>query len=45
MAPPKGAEALLETLRDCRLVTLAECGHAMMAEAPDAVLNALREFL
>ena len=44
MAPPKGAQALIETLRDKRVVTLAGCGHAMMAEQPDAVLDALKEF-
>jgi pimeloyl-ACP methyl ester carboxylesterase len=27
------------------VLTLPGCGHAMMAEAPDAVLDALREFL
>ena len=29
----------------CAVVTLPDCGHAMMAEAPDAVLDALRAFL
>ena len=28
-----------------RVVTLPECGHSMMAEAPDGVLDALRIFL
>lgn len=45
MAPPKSAEALLEALRAARVVTLAECGHAMMAEQPDAVLDALRKWM
>jgi pimeloyl-ACP methyl ester carboxylesterase len=45
MAPPKSAQALLATLRDPRVVTLPDCGHAMMAEQPDAVLDALRAFL
>ena len=45
MAPPKAAQALLDTLSDPHLVTLSECGHAMMAEQPDAVLDALRRFL
>jgi len=26
-------------------VTIPECGHSMMAEAPDVVLDALREFI
>jgi pimeloyl-ACP methyl ester carboxylesterase len=45
MAPPKSAEALVETLRDRQVVTLPACGHAMMAEQPDAVLDALRAFM
>jgi pimeloyl-ACP methyl ester carboxylesterase len=45
MAPVKGAQALLGALADKRTVTLARTGHAMMAEQPDAVLDALREFL
>lgn len=45
MAPPKAAAALLEALAHPRVLTLPGSGHAMMAEAPDAVLDALREFL
>jgi len=45
MAPPKSAQALIETLRDPRVVRLDDCGHAMMAEQPDAVLDSLRAFL
>jgi pimeloyl-ACP methyl ester carboxylesterase len=45
MAPPKFAPALVGALADVRVVTLSECGHAMMSEQPDAVLDALREFL
>ena len=45
MAPPKSAQALIDTLREPCIVTLPECGHAMMAEQPDAVLDALRAFL
>lgn len=45
MAPAKSAEALIARLRDKRVITLAESGHAMMAEQPDAVLDALREFV
>ena len=44
MAPAKSAAALCEALVDCRVVTLAGAGHAMMAEQPDAVLDALRAF-
>jgi pimeloyl-ACP methyl ester carboxylesterase len=45
MAPMKGAQALLGALADKRVVTLPNTGHAMMAEQPDAVLDALRAFL
>jgi pimeloyl-ACP methyl ester carboxylesterase len=45
MAPPKNSQALVAALRDPRVVMLPECGHAMMAEQPDAVLDALRGFL
>jgi pimeloyl-ACP methyl ester carboxylesterase len=45
MAPAKNATALLEALRDKRVLTIPDCGHSLMTEAPDAVLDALREFL
>ena len=45
MAPPKAAQALLAALADARSITLPGTGHAMMAEEPDAVLDALRDFL
>jgi pimeloyl-ACP methyl ester carboxylesterase len=45
MTPVKGARALLDTLPGVRAVTLQGAGHALMAEQPDAVLDALRAFL
>ena len=45
MAPPKAARELIGALAEKRVVTLADCGHAMMAEQPDAVLDALAGFL
>jgi len=45
MAPPKAAQALTGALADVRVVTLSGCGHSMTSEQPDAVLDALREFL
>ena len=45
MTPPKGAQALLAAFADKRTVTLQRTGHSMMAEQPDAVLDALRAFL
>jgi pimeloyl-ACP methyl ester carboxylesterase len=44
MAPPASAALLTEALADKRVVTLAGCGHSLMAEAPGAVLDALRAF-
>jgi pimeloyl-ACP methyl ester carboxylesterase len=44
MAPPRNAKALIAALPDARVVTLPDAGHALMAERPDAVLDALREF-
>ncbi len=45
MAPPKGTSAMLAALPQATVVTLPDTGHAMMAEQPDAVLDALRRFL
>lgn len=45
MAPPKSAQAMIAALAQPKVVMLPECGHAMMTEQPDAVLDALRAFL
>jgi len=45
MTPPKGAQEMLSRLPDQRAIVLPDAGHAMMAEQPDAVLDALRSFL
>ena len=45
MAPPKSAQAVIAALPDARVVTLPDTGHALMAEQPDAVLDALRDFI
>jgi pimeloyl-ACP methyl ester carboxylesterase len=45
MAPPRNANALIGALVNVRTVLLPETGHALMAERPDAVLDALRDFL
>lgn len=44
MTPPKSARALARHAQDATLVEVAG-GHAMMLEAPDPVLLALRDFL
>ena len=45
MTPPRATKALAGALRDSRTVILPEAGHAMMGEAPDAVLETLAGFL
>ena len=45
MAPSKNAQALIAALSGVRVVSLPDSGHALMAEEPDAVLDALRSFL
>ncbi len=45
MAPAKNAQRLIAALPDAKVVTIPDCGHALMAEQPDAVLDALRAFL
>jgi len=45
MAPPKATQGLIGALAEKRVVTLRDCGHAMMAEQPDAILDALAAFL
>jgi pimeloyl-ACP methyl ester carboxylesterase len=45
MTPPRAASALAAAIPGARTVTLPTSGHSSMAEAPDAVLDALIEFL
>jgi pimeloyl-ACP methyl ester carboxylesterase len=45
MAPPRNAQMLIQTLRNAQTITLDDTGHALMAEQPDAVLDALRSFI
>ncbi len=45
MAPPKGTPPLVAALPGATVVTLPDTGHALMAEAPDAVLDALKRFV
>lgn len=44
MTPPKAAGTLIAKARNAEVVTL-DAGHALMTEAPDGVLFALRDFL
>lgn len=45
MTPPKAASTLSKTIAGCRVVQIENCGHALMAEQPDAVLESLFEFM
>jgi pimeloyl-ACP methyl ester carboxylesterase len=44
MTPPRTTKALEEKLQDVRKAILKPSGHSLMAEAPDATLDALIEF-
>jgi pimeloyl-ACP methyl ester carboxylesterase len=41
MTPPRHARSLMENIGGSKLTLLENCGHSMMAEQPDAVLDAL----
>jgi len=45
MTPPKAAKAIVAAIPGARLTVIPGSGHALMAEAPDAVLDSLWDFL
>ena len=45
MTHPKAAAKLATAIKDVRSLSLDGAGHALMAEQPDAVLDALRSFI
>ena len=45
MTPPKAAKVLQEKIAGVKTVEIGASGHSLMAEAPDAALDALIEFL
>jgi pimeloyl-ACP methyl ester carboxylesterase len=45
MTPPRAAQALQERIPGAKTVVASLSGHSLMAEAPDATLDALIEFL
>jgi len=45
MTPPRGAEDLIDRIEKSKSILIAVSGHSLMAEAPDATLNALIAFL
>ena len=44
MTPPKASKAIAAAIPGARLTVIPGSGHALMAEAPDAVLDSLRDF-
>jgi pimeloyl-ACP methyl ester carboxylesterase len=44
MTPPGTAQQLIEKLKGAKAMTVDFSGHSLMAEAPDATLDALIEF-
>ncbi len=44
MTPPKAAQPLIDAVPDATVVRLEGGGHSLMAERPDPLLAALREF-
>jgi len=45
MTPPRSAETLINKIEKSESIRIATSGHSLMAEAPDATLDALIEFL
>ncbi len=45
MTSPRGAPKLAAAMKDARIAAIEGSGHALMAEYPDAVLDALRSFI
>ncbi|RZI43025.1 alpha/beta hydrolase [Herbaspirillum sp. HC18] len=44
MTPPKATATLTKSITGCQVVQVDDCGHSLMAEQPDAVLEALFGF-
>jgi pimeloyl-ACP methyl ester carboxylesterase len=44
MTPPKSAASLVQKLKEAKVKTIQFSGHSLMAEAPDATLDALIGF-
>jgi pimeloyl-ACP methyl ester carboxylesterase len=45
MTPPRGAEDLIKKIEKSKSTRIEISGHSLMAEAPDATLDALIGFL
>ncbi len=45
MTPPKATAMLTKAIPHCQVVQIDDCGHSLMAEQPDAVLDSLYTFI
>ena len=45
MTPIKAGRVLAAKIKDSKVIEVKNSGHALMSEQPDAVLNALRDFI
>ena len=45
MTPPQGGHELAQAIAGARAVVLENCGHMLMVERPDELLDALRQVL
>jgi len=45
MTPPRSAQQIVDKISNAKVVTIDFSGHSLMAEAPDATLDALIQFL
>lgn len=45
MTPPKATATLTKAMPHCQVVQIDNCGHSLMAEQPDAVLDSLFAFM
>lgn len=45
MTPPKATATLAKAIPHCKVTHIDDCGHALMAEQPDAVLESLFGFM
>jgi pimeloyl-ACP methyl ester carboxylesterase len=45
MTPPRRAQGLAAAISESRTVVIKDCGHMVMVERPDELLDALREFV
>ena len=45
MTPARAGIAVSELLPDCKTRIISDCGHSMLSEKPNEVLDALSDFI